>query len=331
VAENTKIAWCDHTVNFWHGCAKVSAGCANCYAEAQDARFHPALPGVRNNTDRPLAAHWGPDAPRLLRVEKAVAEAVRFDRLAREAGTRAKVFTSSMADLFEDRLDLEEPRLEALDVMSRTPNLDWQIVTKRPEKVLELLRRCLVPTYQAGHYDLNGWLEEWLAGNPPANVWMGTTVEDQAAAVRRIPELVGIPAAVRFLSCEPLLGPVDLAQNLPNERMLRWVRPMIGMVDWVIVGGESGTHARPMSPDWARGLRDQCAKAGVPFFFKQWGAWCNLDQVSEPFFQRWDARHNAAGNPALNHPIRAGKTAESDPGRLLDGVEHNAFPVVVRG
>jgi protein gp37 len=361
LAENSKIEWCDHTINFWHGCSKVSPACAHCYAEAMDARFHPALPGVTNNTQHPLAAHWGPHAPRLLRVEKAAAEALRFDRQAKEQGTRFRVFCSSMADLFEDRPDLDEARLEALDVMIRTPHLDWLILTKRPEKVLELLARAQKmaqrPDLLVDCNDrLAEWLGWWLSGRAPKNVWLGTTVEDQERADQRIPALLQVPAAVRFLSCEPLLGPVDIRHRMGS---LVWTErdryETTHGIDWVICGGESGPHARPMHPVWARSLRDQCAAAGVPFLFKQWGEWGASHEhmaTGEPRFcvlqdfnhwvnkaSTWMSKGDLLldANGVVLHcgyDIRHGKepftalrkVGKARAGRLLDGNEHNGFP-----
>lgn len=321
MTRNTAISWCDHTINFWWGCMKVSPACANCYAETMDARFHPALPDVKNNTPLPLAAHWGPENSRMLRVEAASREAMRYQRFAAKNQHRWKVFANSMSDFFEDRRDLDLPRLEALELIQNTPRIDWLILTKRPEKVLELLARAQKIAQGQGHlFDRNNrlaeWLGWWLSGKAPANVWMGTTVEDQERADQRIPALLQVPAAVRFLSCEPLLGPVDLRFTdcwlgyTPNRDLLHWV----------IVGGESGARARPMHPDWARGLRDQCAAAGVPFFFKQWGSWspnCLCGRVKACV----TTARPTPGKPGCM--FRCGKCAG---GNTLDEVIHGAFP-----
>jgi len=330
MAENSRIEWTHHTVNFWHGCSKVSPGCANCYAETLDARFHPL------RADRPgRARHWG-NAPRMLRVEAGRREALKYERRAVKEGVRFRVFTQSMGDFFEDRGDLDVARLEALDVIRQTPHLDWLVLTKRPENVLPLLARAINATDgDESLGELHDWLHAWGSGFPPANVWLGTSVEDQERADLRIPALLQVPAAVRFLSCEPLLGPVDLTGlglhkgwcpthdfpggfchgSCPDDRRL----------DWVICGGESGPHARPMLPEYPRGLRDQCAAARVPFFFKQWGEFCCPDQLPPEAFVSWDAQENAAGNPDLERPLRFGKARS---GRLLDEVVHSAFPEV---
>ena len=334
MAENSAIEWTDHTINFWHGCSKVSPGCANCYAETLDARFH-AL-----RADRPgRARHWG-NAPRLLRVEAGRQEALKYERRAVKDGVRFRVFTQSMGDFFEDRRDLDVARLEALEVIRKTPHLDWLVLTKRPENVLPLLERAqrmaqdAAPTLRMAENALTEWLGWWLAGRAPANVWLGTTVEDQERADQRIPALLQVPAAVRFLSCEPMWGPltlrpVDDFSDRGHGR--RWLGgPSCNAVgspgiDWVICGGESGPHARPMLPEYPRGLRDQCAAARVPFFFKQWGEFCCPDQLPPDAFISWDAQENAAGNPDLERPLRFGKARS---GRLLDEVVHSAFPEV---
>ena len=359
MAENTEIAWCDHTVNFWWGCTKVSPACANCYAEGVDSRFHVPKGGL---PEERLAPHWGPDAPRLVRLSAATKEAMRYERRAVADGRRFRVFTNSMSDFFEARKDLTLARLEALDVIRQTPHLDWLILTKRPEHILESLRECLVPSYRQERYDLNGWLEAWFAGNPPANVWLGTTVEDQLRADERIPALLRVPAAVRFLSCEPLLGPVDLWTIRNPFFGVDWVISALVCLDWVICGGESGPKARPMHPDWARGLRDQCAAAGVPFLFKQWGEWApfiNEDHYTnggaERYAHAWvevsgklqglcwivdddGTWSNYTGKPHIDSENEISRTVavmgrhgKKAAGRLLDGVLHDAFPEVPRG
>lgn len=325
MSENSKIEWTDHTVNFWWGCTKVSPACSNCYAEGMDARFHSTSP------------HWGPEAPRLLRLDAAYWEAHRYENRAVKEGRRFRIFTNSMSDFFEDRRDLDGARLEALETIRQTPHLDWMILTKRPEKIRALLRQAMIG---AKSLELAGWLDSWSTWRiPPANVWLGTTVEDQQWANERIPALLDAPATIHFLSVEPILGPVDLDLAGGLERQKLWKKDQalyaevaynypnlqIPGIDWVICGGESGPYARSMNPHWAMGLRHQCASAGVPFFFKQWGEFCSPLQLPTSEFVAWDAQENAAGNPDIDRPIRFGKART---GRLLDGVEHNAFPEV---
>jgi protein gp37 len=253
---NSAIEWCDHTFNPWIGCQRVSPGCMHCYAETRDQRFH-------------AGEHWGPKGTRQVTATANWRKPVAWNRVAEAAGRRDRVFCASLADVFEDREDVRDARLYLLDLIRQTPNLDWLLLTKRPEKVMPLLAQAFGDACMADNLPLIDWLEEWISALPPQNVWIGTSVEDQQRAEERIPHLLRIPAAVRFLSCEPLLGPVDFG------RLRAWdpFEMYLTGVHWVIVGGESGSGARPMHPDWARQLRDQCQVAGVPFLFKQWGAW----------------------------------------------------------
>lgn len=228
---DTAIAWTDHTFNPWWGCERVSPGCQHCYAEAFAKRTGHAVWG--GNADRRFFgdAHWN--------------EPLKWNRAAADRREPALVFCSSMADVFEDRPDLVEHRARLFDLIEQTPHLRWQLLTKRPQNAMPL-----VPA---------PWLHRF-----PLNVWIGTTVEDQQRADTRVPDLVRIPADVRFLSCEPLLGPVDLR---------RWIGTgdWPPLVDWVIVGGESGPGHRPLVLDHARQLVAHALTAKVPVFFKQVG------------------------------------------------------------
>jgi protein gp37 len=221
VAENTTIAWCDDTFSPWWGCTKVSPGCANCYAEGIANRFAPGS--------------WGPQGTRRLQTDSYWQKPLAWDKRAARAGARRRVFCASVADVFEDRPELAAPRRRLFLLIGETRNLDWLLLTKRPEN----LARMVPP-------------------GPWPNVWLGVSVEDQARADERIPHLLAAPAAVRFLSCEPLLSAVDLSCYLAR-------------LDWVIAGGESGPGARPFLLEWAESLRDQCAAAAVAFFLKQVG------------------------------------------------------------
>jgi protein gp37 len=244
MAENSAIQWTDHTFNPWIGCAKVSAGCKHCYAETlMDTRYGRVEWGVNGTRSRTSDANW----------KKPLA----WNRAAEKAGKPARVFCASLADVFEDRPELVPWRSDLWALVERTPWLRYQLLTKRPENVMGM-----VP-------------ESWRDGFPP-HVWIGTSVEDQAAADERIPHLLQIPAKVRFLSCEPLIGPVDLKPQWLHEHPGtlhlgpgHYPGPAI---HWVIAGGESGPGARPCDVAWLRSLRDQCAAAGVPYFLKQLGS-----------------------------------------------------------
>jgi protein gp37 len=324
-AENSTIEWCDHTFNPWEGCQKVGPGCDNCYAEARDLRFTGGT-------------HWGPNAPRRLTSQANWAKPIKWNREAAASGARPRVFCASLADVFDNAVD-PAWREDLWRLIAATPNLDWLLLTKRPSNIGKML-----PTF--AHWG-NGW----------PNVWLGCTVVNQSEVDRDIPKLLAIPAAVRFLSIEPLLGPVDLRFAFSDIRTAcchkcgfrtnaiggtcsndgTILRGDIG-IDWVIVGGESGPHARPMHPDWARSLRDQCAAAAVPFLFKQWGEWAP-STPEEAWLNPRSGWRCLKGHPHVPRAEelypengaafieRKGKKAA---GRLLDGVEHNGFPEVQR-
>ncbi len=186
---------------------------------------------------------WGPGSDRRFFGDEHWDEPLAWNRAAIRAGVRHRVFCASMADVFEDRRDLDAYRERLWRLVEATPGLDWLLLTKRPEFVAGT-----VP-----------WQGDW-----PANVWMGTSVEEQRWAEKRLPPLAAIPAAVRFISAEPLLGYLDL-------------RPWMASIDWVIAGGESGGRSRPTDPAWLHHLLGQCRRAEVPFFFKQWGEWSQVD------------------------------------------------------
>ncbi len=206
--------------------------------------------------------------------------------------TRQRVFCASLADVFEDNPQVKDWRAELFALIDATPNLDWQILTKRPEKIFDL-----------GTDAVGEIFDNWLARHP--NVWMGTSVEDQATANERIPYLLTCMAAVRFLSIEPLLWPVKIF-------------PLQGFIEWVIVGGESGPDARPMHPDWVRSIRDQCLAGGVPFFFKQNGEWLHVSQLKDDIFGRkYHSWSDGSGSLWLG---------KEKAGRMLDGSTWSQFP-----
>jgi protein gp37 len=286
MGSDSKIEWTTHTFNPWRGCTKVSEGCRNCYADALSKR-NPSTLGI-----------WGPSGKRVVAAEGYWREPLRWNTAANAAGRRDRVFCASLADWLEgpetmppaDAGAIVEARARLLSLIRATPSLDWLLLTKRPEGFLPRMREIMFDTVGPAT-EIASW---WMDGDAPGNVWVGTSVEDQAAANERIPHLLRIPARVRFLSCEPLLGPVDLEQvkerigpnsfstfsalHAADSLNKGRYRPRI---NWVIVGGESGGGSRPMHPDWARTLRDQCQAAGVKYFFKQWGDWAPADEIPE--------------------------------------------------
>lgn len=269
MGENSKIEWTDHTFNPWIGCTKVSPGCQHCYAESLAARFGKA--------------EWGPTAQRVHTSEAYWRKPLGWARKAKAEGVRRRVFCASLADVFEDGHEVNGWRVSLLELIELTHSLDWLLLTKRPENVKRLIEQA------AGRS-----VESFFERNP--HVWIGTSVENQEQAERRIPRLLDVPAEVRFLSCEPLLGPVDLVPFLQKG------------IGWVIVGGESGPHARWMMPDWVRQVQADCEDANVPFFFKQWGEW------APPAGSEWQYE------PEM---VKVGKKAA---GRLLDGRTWDEVP-----
>ena len=225
MAERTIIAWTDHTFNIAWGCWKISPGCTNCYADAGSRRYGFDVWG--KNADRRTfgAKHWN--------------EPVKWDRAAAEEGRRHRVFCSSMTDWALDDPTLDLERIKMWDMIRRTPNLDWQLLTKRADRIVQ----CLPG--------------DWGDGYP--NVWLGVSCENREHGLPRVDHLRSIPAVVRFLSVEPMLE--DLGDFDATG------------VDWVIVGGESGANYRMMDHAWARSLRDHCATNDVAFFFKQSSAY----------------------------------------------------------
>lgn len=325
--KNTHIEWCDHTFNPWEGCTKVSPGCAHCYAEARNARFGGGVAG-----------NWGKGAPRRRTSASNWAQPLKWHDEAKALGIRHRVFCASLADVFDDEVPAQW-RFELLCLIFVTAqHLDWLLLTKRPENIMRLLTEAFnVVPGSCGRFDgIVDWGLHWIyEGKAPANVWIGTSVENQQCAAKRIPALLKIPARVRFLSCEPLLEAVDLHSNAIKVDSWRvgesfdGPRPLQG-IHWVIGGGESGPHARPMHPAWARSLRDQCKGAGVPFFFKQWGEYYPLevhgsavrvDRVEIEGKLVPASRYHDHGTGCVS--LNIGKKVA---GRLLDGIEHNAFP-----
>jgi protein gp37 len=364
----TKIEWADYTFNPWIGCTKVDELCAHCYAEMQD-KFRAWT-----------AEGWGKGKPRKRTSAANWKLPLRWNKLAQlgdfmqchqcgwrgdigalnarefcpscnsehTASVRPRVFCASLADWLDPEVPIEWLR-DLLVLIHDTPNLDWLLLTKRPENWADCLHRAICATnFAAGTAGYAKWVTDWRSGlHAPENVWIGASVGTQARVDARLRALLTIPARVRFLSCEPLLENLDLSRVWMTPSIstdpLRGSRLCPDKIDWVICGGESGTHARPMHPQWARSLRDQCAAAGVPFFFKQWGEWIARSQLLKctevgisalmkdvhGAVMRRDGGidDSLGGAPESNDDDsaihRVGKKAA---GRLLDGIEHNGFP-----
>ncbi len=278
----SKIEWTDHTFNPWIGCTKVSPGCANCYAESlMDTRYHRVKWGKGNPRARTSVDNW--KLPVRWNRDAAYDEINHADEinLGKDLGeyARPRVFCASLADWLDDEVPIEWLS-DLLKLIHDTPNLDWLLLTKRPGSWRD--RMCAAMQHvdsmwlsgKSERSDLAKWIGGWIeCCEPhrgmallPSNVWVGTTVENQEMADKRIPLLLDIPAKIRFLSVEPMLEPVDLEYSCFNGSDSFGTMPGI---HWVICGGESGANKRPFSIEWARDLRDQCGGGRVPFFMKQ--------------------------------------------------------------
>jgi len=309
MSDNSKIEWCDATWNVITGCKKVSTGCAHCYAKTLHDRRHAAyLRGAK------LPAQYAKP------FETVQFHPERLDLPHRWKKSR-RIFVNSMSDLFHE--DVPDEFIGA--IFNRMEIFDqhiYMVLTKRPDRMSEFCREFGI--------------------EPRQNIWLGVSIENQAAADERIPLLLQTPAAVRFVSCEPLLGAVDRSQYLqptgvelieindaqreyPGKITENEIKRSFPKLDWVIVGGESGPGARPMHPDWARSLRDQCQEAGVPFFFKQWGEW---HPAKYPWYT--DDGKDPAGGHTFDDGTQVVKSGKTKSGRLLDGVEWNEFPEIAR-
>lgn len=352
MADRTSIEWTDASWTPVKGCSRASEGCRHCYAEIMAARF--SKPG-----------QWGEGLARIVETpagkDHRWTGVTRFDEaeLTKPLHWRQprRVFVCSTSDLFHETVPFETID-KVFAIMAMSPHHTFQVLTKRASRMRDYMRgetlaRRISDVVNAWPPEEIGFGNEYTAdarlafGRPLPNVWLGVSVEDQEQAVARIPHLLACQAAVRWVSAEPLLGPLNLrALDLGNGITLdaltgfhsaqvaglagRSLPPALPGLDWVVAGGESGPGARPMHPDWARDLRDQCAIVSS-FFFKQWGDWIPEGQQRaaptkiNSMRRRWcsleDGADLYAKGAAAVHPV--GKKAA---GRLLDGVEHNAMP-----
>ncbi|MUO69173.1 DUF5131 family protein [Agrobacterium vitis] len=372
MADNTKIEWTDATWNPITGCSIVSPGCTNCYAmklAGTRMKNHPSREGL--TTGGKAGPVW--NGKLRFNVEW-LTQPLRWKKPRR-------IFVCAHGDLFAEGVP-DEWIDQIFAVMALAPWHTLQVLTKRPERMRDYMRQIPDRTPHIAKWAAWRWgkndpdavydfVVEALS-TPPKNIWLGVSVEDQARAEQRIPILLETPAAIRWISAEPLLGPLDL-RKISSPIFAANINALTGVytwengppktetarLDWVVVGGESGRNARPMHPDWARSLRDQCAAAGVPFLFKQWGEWYTAAYRTtdgEPVFRQFTTfdqwvnkastwinggtcldrtgrqlkiggdfmRARDKGTFPLTIMHRLGKKAA---GRMLDGVEHNGFPV----
>lgn len=371
MSDKTGIEWTDATWNPIRGCSRVSDGCRHCYAEGQAARIISmdrgrGIPEGQGSYDG-LLARGGQWNGKITVVDESLGQPLRWQK-------PRMIFVNSMSDLFHESVpDYVIYRIFA--VMAIASHHTFQVLTKRPLRMQAFLRDFsfdrLVESCKGDdgasviprHTMQSLWHIFGLIADsrltcyprrdafPLPNVWIGVSVEDQGAADERIPLLLGTPAAVRWISAEPLLGPVDLLypETLWPEGPERCCDgrecacagqpidpPLLYGIDWVVVGGESGPKARPMHPQWATDLRDQCAAAGVPFLFKQWGEWAPGECVTRKSgvvptaSLSWEWQFStedlaSEGGHIDDEPdlYRIGKRAA---GRLLNGVQHDGYP-----
>lgn len=358
MADHSKIEWTDATFNPWIGCTKVSPACDHCYAAVSTpSRTLGIQWGAGQSRHRTSPANW--KLPLLWNKQDNYFQCRcglrgEFREFATHPDclltpVRRRVFCASLADVFDNEVD---PlwRRDLFGLIRATPNLDWLLLTKRIGNVVRMLDD------QWGKYarDYAEWsfTKSWVEGEPPSNVRLGATICNQPEADRDISKLLAVPAVSHFVSVEPMLGPINFrwapyaheAEGISYRQYLDKYGSTneyeaLRKLDWVIAGGESGHGARPMHPDWARSLRDQCASAGVPFFFKQWGEFdLSYDRDrDDPDFRSCDQQARLPGrwvNLAGGHGFHgdrvhyAHKVGKRAAGRLLDGVEHNAYPEV---
>lgn len=307
----TSIEWTDYTWNPVTGCDKISAGCRSCYAETLANRFW----GDRKFTD--VQIHH----ERLMEP---------VNSLKKLKGK--KVFVCDVSDLFHDDVPFEFIGA-VLAIMLMMPETIFQVLTKRPKRAVEFFNWLKLVTHP-----ITGEQLDMRVVKEVKNIWIGVSCENQEQADKRIPLLLQIPAAVRFLSCEPLIGPIDLTVIAPEskggiigstncltgeENAFTHAIDIHSKVDWVICGGESGHQARPMHPEWVRSLRDQCAAANVPFFFKQWGEYAPLRECSMHDVRK--LKRAIVSDPYEHMVFRIGK---SKSGNLLDSKQHLNFPAI---
>lgn len=298
MSDKTGIEWTDATWNPVTGCSKVSQGCKHCYAKHGAWTRLSAMPNT---------VYFGRE------FEQVSCHSERLDQPIRWKRPR-RIFVNSMSDLFHEDVPFEFIT-DVFVTMALADQHVFQVLTKRPARMLEYLKQAEIDIRDAIKYESKAETMQW----PLPNVWVGISAEDQATADDRIPFLLQTPAAVRWISAEPLLGSIEIFSAITGElQHASGDEFNPGSIDWVVVGGESGNSARPMSPDWVRSLRDQCKAAGVPFLFKQWGEWIPMLGQKE-------------GLPVKQKTTTSdgwvmGWAGKKSAGRLLDGLNHDGYP-----
>lgn len=353
MADHTNIEWTDATWNPIVGCSIVSPGCTKCYAMQMARRIEAMQPGTHYvGTTKVVNANAVWTGKVALAPEHILTQPLRWRR-----GRR--IFVNSMGDLFHESVP-DEWIDRVFAVMALAPQHTFQVLTKRSARMRKYMAvpgvrdrwveaswplgegRPLTPQQYADRSHCGPAGNRTSVFSLPAlpNVWLGVSAEDQRRADERVPDLLVTPVAVCFVSAEPLLGPIDFKKYLllSDDGKPLFYNPPREHIDWIIVGGESGPGARPMHPDWARSIRDQCAVAGVPFHFKQWGAWkdgsdfaadakavLNDGTICDPTPEALYALDRVSSVPH-RHPTMMRRVGKHSAGRLLDGQEHNGMP-----
>jgi protein gp37 len=341
MSDKTKIEWTDATWNPIRGCSRISEGCRNCYAEGVANRFK----GVGMPYEG-LIAKTGQWNGTIKFIDSVLDQPIRWKRPRR-------IFVNSMSDLFHENLPFSE--IDTIfAVMSAANWHTYQVLTKRADRMQKYFKNDdWIDRVRKIAWDLNpasAYHETHMIGGLP-NVWLGVSVEDQKTADDRIPYLLETPAAVRWISAEPLLGEIDLTRLSPTlfdasanalTGYWRWTdgpkKKESNALNWVVVGGESGGNARPMHPNWVRNLRNQCVNANVQFFFKQWGSWREPNQNEEfntsngmaqkkpAFIVGSDGTVNCFRSASIPDPAVMVLAGKKNSGRTLDGKEWNQYP-----
>jgi protein gp37 len=373
MAETTEISWSDATICFWIGCSRKSPACTNCFADrdwGEDSRFNRAKWGVHGTRSATKPSSWR--------------KLYKWDREAKASGIRKRVFVNSLSDTFEEwdglmldhrgntlwinhddgqiaatgefkpfdtktavlrYLTMTDIRNKMFKIIDETPNVDYLLLTKRPENILKMWpERAGLQSQWVGEKDTFDGKNVYV--HRP-NCWLGTTVENQEYADKRVPELLKCRdlAPVLFLSCEPLLGPIEFSDvSKRSDAVKQLGKPALSGIDWIIGGAESGPKARPTNITWARSLCDQCRNAGVAFHWKQNGEWVNGFEFGRDDGSYVTCQHGEVlkvgkdtqvhywgddGESWANHENDvAVKVGTKKSGRLLDGVLHDAFPKV---
>lgn len=338
MGKDSGIEWCHHTFNPWIGCAKVSPACANCYAEVETFTRVQREKGIEL---------WGKDAARHRTGPTNWKQPIAWDRAAKAAAVPARVFCASLADVFEDRRDLDAWRADLWSLIERTPSLIWMLLTKRADarRIQDLAK------------------QEWRIFGWPKNVWLGTTAENQEMLDERAPEILNVPAAVHFISAEPLLGAMrvnayqagtcmtcagggEVGGAYHSDDGLQQCDDCNGTgvddanpgLDLVICGGESGRCPRPMHPDWVRSLRDECVTMQIAFHFKQWGEWAPTGPLGalkkvltidgRAIDKTVDVVCAADRERPVRGPVIVYRVGKKIAGRLLDGRTWDQMPKV---